>query len=253
MRARSARSAKDTSSVPKHSSTQKLQAALPKGFNPAEPLRPVSRELFAQGVVAGLHVQIAYERAGYSGTIQSRQHLRNQPEVDARIVWLLKDRVRVDTKRRHRSEKKPVSLKERALEELGRVAFSDVRDIVQWERVAIVDADGTVTGWRNVMTVTPSDKLTAAQAATIREVSTKSGELKFATHDKMTALDRLCRALGIFSDPAPVPHSLVVQQFNGSDVKALELARRLAFILAVTAAQQPQGQLIEGEKVEPTK
>ena len=53
------------------------------------------------------------------------------------------------------------------------------------------------------------------------------------------ALDKLARALGLFQDPAPPPPSVSVQQINVSDVGALELARRLAFILASAGSREP--------------
>jgi len=85
----------------------KPSARRPKGtVNVALPLRCARRELFAQHIANGIPTPEAYRRAGYSGGDDSRWDLRRSADVDARVNWLLADRVRRDTERRHKSEKK---------------------------------------------------------------------------------------------------------------------------------------------------
>ncbi|MBV8472410.1 MAG: terminase small subunit [Hyphomicrobiales bacterium] len=226
---------------------------IPSRSDPARPLHNNKKEIFAQLVAQGTPVADAYTKAGYSGGNDTRSQLRRAPDVNARIEWLLMDRVRADTARRHKSEKKVGNLRSRVLQELERVAFADVRDIVQWRRVPIVDKDGTVTGYEDVMVVTPSEQLTAAQAAAVREVTTKSGSLKISTHDKNSALEKLCKALGIYSDAAAPPAPSVVVVDSGAE-KALEVAKRLAFLLASVDARTPQPLTIEAKaEPEPSK
>jgi hypothetical protein len=81
----------------------------------------------------------------------------------------------------------------RAIRELERVAYSEVRDVVQWNREPALDSDGDVIGFKDNMTVTPSHLLTREHTARIRSVTTKSGALKFDTYDKLGALTRLKR------------------------------------------------------------
>ena len=111
-------------------------------FNPAVPLALPNRELFAQAVASGVPVQAAYERAGFTGNKTTRSHLRHDPQVDARVTWLLTDRIRADTAARHRREKPLADLRARVVRELERVAFADLRNVVQWERRPVVDRGG---------------------------------------------------------------------------------------------------------------
>ena len=57
-------------------------------------------------------------------------------------------------------------------------------------------------GFKDTMRVTPSHLLTKEQAAQVKSVTTKSGSLKFEVHDKMAALVRLARILGMTIQPA---------------------------------------------------
>jgi hypothetical protein len=202
-------------------------------------------------VAEGVPVQAAYTQAGFKGGDRARSQLRNHPDIKARISWLLTERIKTATRRRHKSEKKLGDLRTRTMKELERVAFSDVRDIIQWRRIPIVDSDGSIVGYEDEVVATPSHELTRDAAASIKEVSTKSGAVRIATHDKLAALDKIARALGLFQDSAPPPSSVTVNQVNVGDVQALELARRLAFLLAMAGSKQAEqiaAPVIEGEK-----
>ena len=184
-------------------------------------------------------VKVAYERAGYKGNDTTRSQLRNAPDVDARVKWLLMNRVDADTKARHRAEKKTLALKDRVLQELERVAFGDARDLVQWDRVPVLDESGNVVGFKDEMIATPSRRLSPAQAASVKSVTTKSGSLKIDVHDKLNALEKLGKALGLFNDltPPPAPN-VTVTQVNIGEVAAVEAARRVAFLLANLPGQE---------------
>jgi hypothetical protein len=119
--------------------------------------------------------------------------------------------------------------------ELERIAYSDIRDVVQWDREPALDSDGNVIGFKDAIMVTPSHLLTREQTAQIRSVTTKSGALKFETYDKLAALAQLAKILGVA--PEPQPHTVSsatvnVQQVNiGGPDSALESLRRLAFAI----------------------
>src|SRR5208283_4864019 len=49
-------------------------------------------------------------------------------------------------------------------------------------RVAVVDSDGNVTGYRDEITPTPRHKLKASASAAVKGVMTKSGSLRIETH-----------------------------------------------------------------------
>jgi hypothetical protein len=107
-----------------------------------------------------------------------------------------------------------------------------VRDLAQWDRKSVIGDDGTMRGFRDELTSTPSHMLTSAQAAAIKRVATKDGALTIDLHDKLAALDKLARALGLFQDLAPAVSSVTVNQVNVGEPTALDAVRRLAFALA---------------------
>lgn len=224
--------------------------------DPSKPLAKPSRELFAQDVAAGVPVKDAYVRAGYRGNDVSRYELRRCADIDARVNCLLRKRIECDTRARHKAEKPIADLELRTLRELEKIAFSDARDLVSWDRVPVYDDDGTVTGYRDELMVTPSHHLTSGAAAAVKSVTTKFGSMKFDMHDKLTALQALCKALGIYQDAALAP-SVTVNQLNVGSDNALEAARRVAFALALAQHQTEQAakleaKTIEGDKAEET-
>jgi hypothetical protein len=148
------------------------------------------------------------------------------------------------------------------IRELERIAYSDIPDVVQWNREPELDGDGNMIGFKDTMDVTPSHLLTREQTAQIKSVTTKSGALKFETYDKLAALGQLAKILGVAPEPQPrtVSSATVnVQQVNiGGPDSALESLRRLAFAIerigqerdrAITAQiEGPKGStLVEGD------
>jgi hypothetical protein len=185
--------------------------------------------------VQGVPVPISYQRAGYKGGEVCRSQLRRSPDVEVRISWLLAQRVEADTRARHRADEKITDARLRAIRELERIAYADVRDVVQWDCEPVLDTDGNVTGFKDTMKVTPSHLLTHEQTAQIKSVTMKSGTLKFETYDKLAALAQLAKILGVAPEPQPQTVSsatLNVQQVNlGGPDSALESLRRLAFAI----------------------
>ena len=232
--------------------TREAALAAKPGIDPSTPLTNVKHERFCWAIVQGHRLGPAYEIAGFAGkSPRLPWQLRHKPAIDARVNWLLAQRVEADTRARHRTEKKIADLRLRLIRELERIAFYDPRDFVQWERRPRFDEDQQLMGFEDVMIVTPSGKLTADQAAAVRSVSTKSGSLKFETHDKLGALEKLAKVLGIYQEPAlpPVGQSVTLNQVNLSGDNSLEAARRLAFALAKLSHTSSPGQLIEAHGI----
>ena len=143
-----------------------------------------------------------------------------------------------DTRARHRTEEKIADARLRLIREFERIAYSDTRDVVQWDLEPELDQDGNVVGFKDVMRITPSRLLTKEQAAQVKSVTTKSGSLKFEFHDKMAALVQLARILGV----APEPQSQTVNsatvnvgQVNIGADNSLEGLKRLAFAIEKAA------------------
>jgi len=223
-------------SRPRQTSAKRLKGAV----DPSKPLSNARRELFAQMIAEGEPAQVAYRRAGYTGGDDARWDLRRSTEVDLRVNWLLEERIKEQTRARHRREKKVDDLRTRVLRELERVAFADARDVVQWDRQPRLDDDGDVIGFVDELIPTPSRLLTKDQVAQVKRVTRKAGDITFEAHDKIQALEKLAKILGLYQDAAPasVSNSVTVNQVNLGGDNALEAARRLAFALA--KAQQAE-------------
>lgn len=100
---------------------------------------------------------------------------------------------------------------EMVLAELGKLGFSDIRQVVQWRaNVAgmVEDEETGETTLRvaNEVVIVDSDKLTADAAAAVAEVSqTKDGTLKVKMHDKLAALVKIGQHLGMFRPVTTAP------------------------------------------------
>jgi hypothetical protein len=88
----------------------------------------------------------------------------------------------------------------RLIRELEQIAYTDVRDLVQWDREPELGGDGNLEGFKDVMKVTPSHLLTKGQASQVKSITAKSGGLKFEVHDKMAALAQLAHILGMTTE-----------------------------------------------------
>ena len=58
--------------------------------------------------------------------------------------------VEADTRARHRTEEKIADARLRLIREFERIAYSDTRDVVQWDLEPELDQDGNVVGFKDV-------------------------------------------------------------------------------------------------------
>jgi len=158
--------------------------------------------------------------------------------------------VRASTKARERSETKIEDARLRLIREFDRVAYSSTGDVVAWDRKPVIGQDGSVEGFTDELTATPSARLPRGTMAAITSVTTKSGTPKIDLHDKINAMNSLAKILGMTVDAAPVQQSLTVNTINVGDVHALEVARRVAFLLG-TAGASIKLKTIEHEPAKP--
>jgi len=88
----------------------------------------------------------------------------------------------------------------RVLEELARIAFSDVRQVVTWARRVLPAEDTSEAGpkeWTELK-IRPSAEVDESAAAAIAEVSEGTdGRLKLKMHNKLRALELIARHLGL--------------------------------------------------------
>lgn len=173
-------------------------------------LRNARHEAFAQGVAEGKSSRAAY-MAAFSkckkdvAADASATKLLSRPEVRARIDELISAA----------AEKAGVTI-ERVINELARIGFADIRQIVDW-------GPGGVT-------VKDSGTISVDAAAAVAEVGkTAGGHLRIKLHDKVGALEKLGKHLGMFREKVEVAGA------NGGPIKVdlppNELMRRLAYLL----------------------
>jgi phage terminase small subunit len=125
-----------------------------------------------------------YNITPYNARIQAQALLRH-PEVIAYIthnqeVQLIRKQATADA----------------IIDELSKIAFSDIRDVVEWGP--------------NGITLKPSNSLDSDASAAIAEISeSKAGApAKIRLHDKMNALAQLSRILGLNNDKVHVTHDV---------------------------------------------
>ena len=146
--------------------------ALEPGQDPASlPLKHPPRELFAQAVARGVNVDQAYREAGYAGNSASRRELRCSADVDARIRWLLAERIESDARVRAPGIKEEQDARLRLIRELEAIAYVDPGDLMQWDRDPVFDEHGNLIGYKDRLELTPSKHLTKAQRSAVKAVS----------------------------------------------------------------------------------
>lgn len=120
-----------------------------------------------------------------------------RPEVQEYIEWL----------EANRSVRTAVTA-DRVLLELARIGLVDPRKLVQ------VDADGQVR-------ITPTDQLSEDDAACIEEIATTGTGVRVKIHNKLNALEKLGKHLGMFTDV--VDQRLSVQAMPAVVVDGVEI------------------------------
>ena len=202
------------------------------------PLKHPPREIFAQAVARGVNVDVAYREAGYTGGPASRRELRCSADVDARIRWLLVQRIESDAKERAKLVCVEIDAKSRMIAELKSIAYADIGDIAQWDKKPVYDEEGTLKGYEDHVTFTPSRLLTKAQRGAVKGISKQStkygSQIKLDMTGKIEAIGLLAKVLGFAAEPAPsaITNTQVnVGQVNLGQDNAREGLRRLAFAI----------------------
>jgi phage terminase small subunit len=140
---------------------------------------------FCQEYIIDLNATQAAIRAGYSEKTAGIQsfHLLKKPNIQSVIQKALENR----------SIRTQIT-QDRVLEELARIGFSCVDDYVEWGG--------------SKYKLKESQELTDDQKAAISEVSVHKskdgGSIKFKLYDKVSALEKIGRHLGMFNDKIDV-------------------------------------------------
>lgn len=180
-------------------------------------------ELFAQEVAKGTTLEAAYERAGYAASRKNAQRLRSNEGVSSRIEEILSQA----------AERTGVTV-DRITEELVHIAFADITDAVRWGEAIVAARPGSEDGDDDFVMIQgielrPSEELPKRVSAAISEVRKTKEGLAIKFHDKIAALDKLGKQLGMFKDKV---------ELSGKDGGPIEIsdnpldrARRIAFAL----------------------
>lgn len=156
-------------------------------------------ERFAQEFAKGSSAKAAYEAAGYEATGAA---------IGINAGRLLKNasvKARVDELQAKGAEAAGVTIAS-IVAELAKIGFSDLRKVVRWQSNVTEVGEDPDTGEPvirafNQVVLIDSDKLDDGTAAALSEVSqTKDGAMKIKFHDKLGALDKLGRHLGMFKE-----------------------------------------------------
>jgi hypothetical protein len=217
-----------------------------------KPLPNSRHESFARAIAQGHRLGPAYERAGFAG--KSRRlswELRHRPEVDARIAWLLGERVKADTRAYRRREKQHGDLLDRAIRELEAIAFHDIREVADWRREPKMGTDGEVIGTDSSLVIRDAADLPACASKAIKSVFLKGGALRIDMCDKRQALVDIIKLLT--GSDAAQPSKVAVTQVNIGAVDAREAAKRVSFLLAAARAREPALKTIDVSRALPNK
>ena len=143
-------------------------------------LTPKQRR-FVEEYLIDLNATAAARRAGYSEKTADR--------IGPELLGKTCVSNAIEAAQKKRSARTEVT-QDRVILELARIAFLDPRKVFKW------GPDG--------VTLLPSDGLTEDEAAAVCEVSQTfsdtGGSIKGKVHDKIKALDLLCKHLGITVD-----------------------------------------------------
>lgn len=163
---------------------------------------------FADEYLVDLNATRAYKEAGYSvksdnaAAVEGYKLLRN-PKVDCYIKDKMKAR-----------EKRTEITQDRVLKELAKIGFADIKDFLAFRTAKTVVERDKETGepiidYSQIIEMRDSDDV---DGSIIQEVSLNSkGVFTFKLYDKLAALDKLGKHLGMFIDKTEVTGDLGIK------------------------------------------
>lgn len=147
---------------------------------------------FVQEYLVDLNATQAATRAGYSEktAYSAGQRLLKNVEIQKAITA-------AKSKRSSRTE----ITADRVLQELARIGFADIRNAVAWGRSPVdTEADEAQPNKLGIYPVElmPSNQMDDDTAAAVSEVSLTKTGIKIKLHDKLGALEKIGKHLGMF-------------------------------------------------------
>lgn len=219
-------------------------------FDPSRPLSP-KREAFCLSICDGHRVVYAHQSAGFEGRSEAAAfQLRRDAEIDARITWMLQQRVEAHNRGFARRQNQKGDLLERVVKRLEAIAMTDLAEIADWRTEAFVDEKGE-TQVKQRLRVKDANAISPAARAAIKGAFLKSGEIRLEMHDQRAALESLAKILK--GDDVATSNNITVNQVNVGQVSATDAAQRIAFLLAAAANRMPSTPLLDVTPVHNSK
>lgn len=163
------------------------------------------QENFVQGLFSGLSQREAYKRAYNtekwkdSSIDEKAYQLSKNVQIMSRLTEL-----------QNEIKERNMVTYDRILAEYAKIGFADIKDFLEFKTdKSIVEIYGeSVTDYRMVVDVKDSSEV---DGTLINEISIgKDGTFKFKLHDKMNALEKMGKTLGMFKDKVELGGSLGV-------------------------------------------
>jgi len=161
----------------------------------------IKQEKFAQGLFIGLTQREAYKQS-FSAT-----NMKDKTIDERACILANQDKIRTRCKELtdELKERNMVTV-DKILAEYSKIGFSDIKDFLEFKTdkcIAEYDEKGkAIVDYKQIVDVKPSSEV---DGTLINEISIgKDGTLKFKLHDKMAALEKMGKHLGMFIDKVEV-------------------------------------------------
>lgn len=170
---------------------------------------------FCDEYLVDLNGTAAYLRAGYKAR-------GNSAEVNAsKLLRNTKVQEYIQERMKHR-EKRTEITQDRVLQELAKIGFADIKDYLSFRteqiKVAEDEEGNSLYRYQHVIELKPSDQV---EGVVISEVKHTREGIAFKLHDKVSALEKIGKHLGMFKDgPAAIVN--IHNPFEGLSTEELK-------------------------------
>jgi len=155
-------------------------------------LKNPKHERFAQELAKGQTPEAAYAAAGFRPHRQNAHRLMTNDDIQERLAEILQ----------RGAERAEITV-ERVMRELAKIGFADIRKAVRWGRSpGDKEAESANPNGLGIYPVelVPSEQIDDDTAAAVAEVSLTQTGIKVKLHDKLSALEKIGKQLGMFVD-----------------------------------------------------
>ena len=160
------------------------------------------QEKFVQELVKGKSQREAYKEAYEKSRLWKDTAVDTQASILFKNSKVLERYNELMDRLVKESEDECIVTAKEVLRELKRIGFADIKDYLSYKTAKTVVERDPVTGepvidYQQIIDVLDSDQV---DGRVIQEVSIKRGTFTFKMYDKMAALDKLGKTLGMFTD-----------------------------------------------------